>query len=103
MRTLLVLVLVVSALLLGSTRLVRADPNLPDIFPHRHFIQTPTGQLVAVGPQVCEDPSLQHAFNQFHSNVHFALPGSTGPEESAPGLHNHRGAEITARLCSFVP
>ena len=98
MRTLLVLVLVVGALLVSGQQ-VSADPTLPDIPPHRHFIQTATGELVAVGPQVCEDPSLQDAFNQFHSNLHIAVPGSTGPTQSAPGLNNDIGAEITARPC----
>ncbi len=79
--------------------LAQADTNLPDIRPHRHFIQTPGGELVEVGPRVCDDPSLQAAFNQFHANVHAAVRGSQGPAQSAPGLHNHAGAEITARGC----
>lgn len=99
MRTLLVLALVVAALLLGSARLVRADPDLPNIPPHRHFIVTATGARIAVGPEICGNPELQAAFNQFHSNVHHAVPGSTGPEASAPGLHNGYGAEITATGC----
>ncbi len=113
MRTLLILALVVGALLFVSAPLVGADPNLDQdpIPPHRHFIQTPTGELVEVGPRLCDDPSLQHAFNQFHSNVHHALsprspegavPGP-GPVEGAPGLDNELGADLTFRGCSFVP
>jgi hypothetical protein len=80
-----------------------SDTDLPNIPPHRHFIQTPNGDLVQVGPRVCDDPSLQAAFNQFHSNVHRAVPGSQGPAQSVPGLHNGVGADITLEPCSFVP
>ena len=34
-----------------------ADPSdlfVPQVPPHRHFIQTPTGERVPVGPQICE-------------------------------------------------
>ena len=113
MRTLLIPALVVGALLLVSAPLVGADPNLDldPIPPHRHFIETASGELVEVGPRLCDDPSLQDAFNQFHSNVHHALsplspigavPGP-GPVEGAPGLDNGLGADITFRGCSFVP
>ena len=54
-----------------------------------------------VGPRVCDNPSLQQAFNQFHVNVHRVEPGAIGP--AAPGLHNARGAELVVRGCSFVP
>jgi hypothetical protein len=85
-----------------------ADPS--DLFtapvpPHRHFVQTPTGALVPVGPQICEHPELQPAFNQFHHNVHHSfVPGvgeihTLGPQNGAPGLHNGAGAEIMARPC----
>ncbi len=90
--------------LLGTSALpALADTNLPDIPAHRHFIQTPTGQLVEVGPRLCDDPSLQQAFNEFHSNVHHAVSGSQGPATSAPGLHNGMGADLVAKPCSFHP
>lgn len=80
-----------------------ADPA--DLFtapvpPHRHFVQTPTGAMVPVGPQICVNPSLRQAFNQFHHNVHHSfVPGvgvihTLGPQDGAPGLHNSVGAEI---------
>lgn len=79
------------------------DPNLPDVPPHRHNVLTPTGDLVEVGPRVCDDPSLQDAFNQFHNNVHqsFGVPAGDvrGPSAGAPGLHNGNGAEIRASRC----
>jgi hypothetical protein len=92
-----------------------ADPS--DLFvaqvpPHRHFIDLPTGQLIPVGPQVCENPELMPAFEQFHFNIHHSFvpvpaPGVTvhtlGPQDGAPGLHPTKanGATLTARLCTF--
>ena len=112
-RAALMLVLAAGALLLGGVRPGLADPNLDldPIPPHRHFMQTPSGQLVEVGPRVCDDPSLQHAFNLFHSNVHHALspisPPSTepgpGPVFGAPGVHNGFGSDLAFGPCSFVP
>ena len=87
-----------------------ADPSelfVTDVPPHRHFISTPSGKLVAVGPQVCENLALMPAFEQFHHNVHHSfVPGfgtvhTLGPQDGAPGLHpsKDKGATITARLC----
>jgi hypothetical protein len=98
MRKLLIATLVAA---LGTTAIAVADPGLPDITPHRHFVQTEKG-LVQVGPRVCDDSHLQNAFNQFHSNIHVAVAESPGPEHSAPGLHNSKGADLVARPCSFV-
>ena len=88
-----------------------ADPpgQLPNVPPHRHFLMTPTGALIPIGPQICEHPELQQAFNEFHFNVHHSfIPGigeihTLGPQNGAPGLHNGLGAEIIARPCSFQP
>jgi hypothetical protein len=109
MRLLVVLVMgVVLAMgvgLLLSANGAQADPNLPNVFPHRHFVQTPTGNLVEVGPRVCGNPSMQHAFNQFHFNIHTSAtaPGvgyaSLGPQHGAPGLHNHQGSDLTIQPC----
>src|SRR3712207_115239 len=85
-----------------------ADPNVPNIPKHRHFVQTAAGTLVQVGPRVCDDPSLQRAFNQFHINVHGSATSPTtpidtlGPQHGAPGLHNNNGAELLPRPCSFT-
>ena len=85
-----------------------ADPSslfVPQVPPHRHFIQTATGDRVPVGPQICEHPELRRAFEQFHFNVHHSfIPGfgtvhTLGPQDGAPGLHNGDGAEIVATLC----
>ena len=79
-----------------------ADPPDTLISPpnHRHFIVTPDGGLVAVGPQICGNPEMQQAFNEFHYNVHHSeVPGigdvpTLGPQDGAPGLHNGLGAEV---------
>lgn len=103
MRKWLVLFVVVNVLGMAATAL--ADPNVPNIRAHRHFVATPSGKLVQVGPRLCDDASLQHAFNQFHVNVHHSATSPTtpvetlGPQHGAPGLHNGEGAEIVARGC----
>lgn len=98
-RRVLVLVLAAGVLMVGSVQSGLADSNLPNIPAHRHFVDTPNGDPVEVGPRLCDDSSLQGASNQFHSNVHGHVAGSQGPGTSAPGLHNGKGAEITATDC----
>jgi hypothetical protein len=82
-----------------------ADP--PDMLfdpvpAHRHFVLNSKGEMVPVGPQICNNPNLQQAFNEFHHNVHHSfIPGvgvihTLGPQDGAPGLHNGSGAEIRA-------
>jgi hypothetical protein len=92
--------LVVTSLIVGvlsGAGFALADPNLSNIFPHRHYIATPTGDLVQVGPRLCDDPALQAAFNQFHNNIH--LVSATGIGPAAPGLHNLTGGELMAGPC----
>jgi hypothetical protein len=75
-----------------------ADPNLPNVPPHRHWIN---GQQV--GPDICDNPgnaAIQHAFNEFHNNLHVATIYSIGP--AAPGLHNGQGGEIAPTPCSVT-
>jgi hypothetical protein len=46
---------------------------------HDHFLTTPSGDVVQVGPPVCEHPDVLHeAFHNFHDNVHTGAPTSTG-------------------------
>ena len=89
-----------------------ADPNVPDIRPHQHFVVTAQGAWIPIGPQVCpagSSPQLQRAFNQFHLNIHHSFfPDGTpiesnGPPDGAPGLHNSTGADMQGRPCDFVP
>jgi hypothetical protein len=98
-------VLVSLAVVLGSAALlalaataVHADPNLPNVPPHRHWING-----AQVGPDLCDnpgEPGIQQAFNEFHNNLHIATPASIGP--AAPGLHNGRCGEITPTPCSVT-
>ena len=75
----------------------RADPNLHNVPKHRHYVRNESGDLVQVGPRVCDDPSLQRAFDQFHNNLHSVTATGIGP--AAPGLHNFQGAELAAGPC----
>jgi hypothetical protein len=84
-----------AAALLVIPSIGAADPS-PPVGAHRHFIETPTGALVAVGPDLCDNPGdkgIAQAFANFHWNVH----------KGAAGLQNLQGAEIVSRSCSFVP
>ena len=109
MRRLIVLTIATGALVLGLAAIALADPNVPNISAHRHFVETPSGKLVQVGPRLCDDASLQAAFNQFHINIHASATSPTtsidtlGPQHGAPGLHNNGGAELVPAPCSFSP
>jgi hypothetical protein len=105
MRHLLLIFAVASVAVFGFAGSSFADPPgmlYDPVPPHRHFVLTSTGELVPVGPQICENPNLQQAFNEFHHNVHHSfIPGvgvihTLGPQDGAPGLHNNIGAEIRA-------
>jgi hypothetical protein len=98
-RVVLCLVLVPVLLGLGVATAI-ADPDLPLVQPHRHFLQQPDGSRVAIGPQICgrtDNLGLWRAFSEFHNNLHVAGPASQGP--AAPGLHNGRGGELVATGC----
>jgi hypothetical protein len=96
---------IATAVVLGGATVALADPDVPNIPAHRHFVQTASGKLVQVGPRLCDDPSLQQAFNQFHVNVHHSTSSPTtpidtlGPQHGAPGLHNNGGAELVPGPC----
>lgn len=95
-KRLIVGILLAIATVLVTAAISLADPNLTNVSAHRHWISTPAG-AVEVGPRLCDNASLQEAFNQFHNNLHVATGSSIGP--AAPGLHNLKGAEITATGC----
>jgi hypothetical protein len=41
--------------------------------PHQHFVVTPGGMLIPVGPDSCSfGPST--AFDNYHFNIHFGIP-----------------------------
>lgn len=85
-----------------------ADPGLGNVAPHQHLLVTPNDDAMPVGPNICENPDLQQAFNQFHYNVHHSgirvdgefVPIETlGPQDGAPGLHDGLGADLGVRGC----
>ena len=108
MRHLIVLTILTIAagvLIAGGATVASADPNVPNITAHRHFLATPSGKLVQVGPRLCDDARLQNGFNQFHINIHASATSPTtpidtlGPQHGAPGVHNLNGAELVIRPC----
>jgi hypothetical protein len=109
LRHALMVALAGGAALIGTTLPALADPSLPNVAAHRHFVQSPSGKLTEVGPRLCDNPSLQQAFNQFHFNIHHSenpigvFVESLGPQDGAPGLHNGFGSDLIARGCSFRP
>ena len=72
-----------------------AYPDMNNVPAHRNYITMSCGQKFEVGPRVCDNPSQQQAFNQFHNNLHV----SAGFGRAAPGLHNGSGGEIIPGPC----
>ncbi len=66
------------------------EGNIP---AHRHFIVSPTGDKLEVGPRVCDDATLQDAFDQFHLNVHRGTPGLDAFN------HEHNPVSIIGARC----
>jgi hypothetical protein len=96
---------IVTGVLFGGATMAVADPGVPNIPAHRHFVLNASGKQVEVGPRLCDNASLQHAFNQFHINVHSSATSPTtpidtlGPQHGAPGLHNFSGGELRPGPC----
>jgi hypothetical protein len=110
MRNVLVLAITTAVLVGGLASVALADPNVPNISAHRHFLETPSGGLVEVGPRLCDDSRRQNGFNQFHINFHSSATSPTtpidtlGPQHGAPGIHDiSNGAALVIRPCSFSP
>ncbi len=81
-----------------------ADPGLNNVARHQHYLVTPDGDMVPIGPDFCNNPDLQRAFNQFHYNVHHSGTQTTpiptlGPQDGAPGLHDDLAADLIALRC----
>jgi hypothetical protein len=103
-----VLVVIVIGVLAGPGS---ADPNLPTVPVHRHWLGDPSlGGAHQIGPDICKNTNVQNAFNQFHFNHHHSfIPGvgqivSNGPQNGNPGLNNDKGGEIFATGgCGPVP
>ncbi len=65
MRRRITTVLAAAALL--ATFATTALAQLP---PHEHFITTPSGEQVLIGPPVCNNPAAFAGFEEFHAHVH---------------------------------
>lgn len=76
-----------------------ADPGLSNVGRHQHYILTPSGNRVEIGPDFCANSDLQNAFNQFHYNIHDSVAPTKGPQDGAPGLHDGEGADMARSLC----
>lgn len=77
----------IGVIAVGGAALADPPGDLTSPPNHRHFIVQPDGDMVPVGPDICADPKMQTAFNQFHYNVHHQHFG-------APGLHDGQGGEV---------
>ena len=44
--------------------------------PHDHWLTTGSGDVVHVGPSVCDNPDIFDAWLNFHLNVHVGTPGT---------------------------
>ena len=81
----------VALMTLGLTAVGGAAPA-PDVPAHRHFIDV-NGTPIPIGPQVCGNPDMQQAFNQFHFGVHVGQPGTFAMD------HAHNRNDIKAGPC----
>lgn len=91
-----------SVIALVPTGASLADPpdTLLTIPRHQHVLVTPNGDRVPIGPDFCDNPDLQQAFNEFHYNIHHnSGPATLGPQTGAPGLHDDIAADMDAEAC----
>ncbi len=44
------------------------------VLDHQHYVVTPNGDRVAVGPDPCGNPESHEGFDHFHGNVHVGTP-----------------------------
>ncbi len=77
-----------SALPAFADRVVTGDDV--NVHSHQHFIITPNGEEVAVGPKACgtTEPSNQEGFDQFHVNVHDPALAPGGDSVTNPATPN---------------
>jgi hypothetical protein len=92
-RILMAVAAAIAAILVALGTTTPADAGrAPPVGPHRHFIEQPDGTRVQVGPDVCGDPKMQTAFNEFHAHIHF------GPANTAFD-HDHNPVDIKGGSC----
>jgi hypothetical protein len=83
-----------------------AAADVSPVNPHQHFITTPSGELVELGPEVCanqgDGTSDLQGFYGFHAHVHLGTPG----QEVFTSVINPDGPSPvigTVRSCTFIP
>jgi hypothetical protein len=70
-----------------------ATPTLATVPPHNHLLTTGSGDVVHVGPYVCDNLDIYDAWLNFHLNVHVGVPGTQAfTNDSNP-------VSIAATLC----
>lgn len=67
-----IVIALVALLLLGMVSTVWADSPPPH---HWHYVTLANGNVVAVGPDVCNNPRSHEGFHNFHAKMHLGLPG----------------------------
>lgn len=95
MRKLLAAVLVGGVVAIVPASAASAGP-VPAANPHRHFIITPTGEMVEVGASACDNPNAKAGFDHFHAHVHLGTPQDAFANEG-------NDIVMVSRGCSFVP
>ncbi len=94
-----ILLLITVALMMAAIMAASALPAFADrvvtgdevnVHPHQHFLITPNGEQVAVGPNACgtEEPANQEGFDQFHVNVHNPALSPGGDPVTDPARPN---------------
>ncbi len=71
------LLLVTAASFFAVSGVAAADAPSP-VSPHQHFLVKPDGSTLAVGPDICANPTAAQGFYGFHQNIHTGRPGQNG-------------------------
>jgi hypothetical protein len=78
------LLLITAASFFGVSGGVSADAPSP-VAPHQHFIIQPDESQLAVGPDICANPTAAQGFYGFHQNIHLGTPNQTAfPQQNNP-------------------
>ena len=83
----------VISMIAALTIALAASPTLAVVPPHNHWLTNGSGDVVHVGPFVCDNPDIYDAWLNFHLNVHVGVPGTQAfTNDSNP-------VSIAATLC----
>jgi hypothetical protein len=69
------LLLALGGFFAGATATALADAP-PPVGPHQHYLLLPDGTQLPVGPDICDNSSLDQGFYGFHQNVHKGTPAN---------------------------